>query len=284
MTQEASGETFLVDKEKCVGCGDCAADCVAFILEMRDKRPVMKEDREEDCIGCEHCLTVCPTGAVSILGLDPADSDAPRVPGVDPEALGNLFKMRRSCRRFSPEPVDPALLDKILDLVAYAPTGVNYMARQFTVIRDKPVMDEFRRLAADAVIAAGAAGAIPEEHEWLAHVAQGWKEGKSDVLFRGAPHMLVVSSRQDAPCSIYDNIIALSYFDILANAHGIGTVWAGIPFAILSAVAPALREVIGIPEDHKDLYVVLFGNPAIRYRRSAQRRPEKINIVREIRG
>ncbi|MEZ4484314.1 MAG: hypothetical protein R2864_06855 [Syntrophotaleaceae bacterium] len=35
---------------------------------------MLPADKEAICIGCQHCMTVCKPGAVSILGLDPAAS------------------------------------------------------------------------------------------------------------------------------------------------------------------------------------------------------------------
>lgn len=277
--ENALGSTFKVDRKKCVGCGDCAADCVANIIALTDGIPAIDPAKADWCIGCQHCLAVCPTGAVSILGLDPAASEVKAPPVVDAEALGRLVMLRRSCRQFSREPVDAALLDRLVALAAYAPTGVNNMGRLFTIIGDADAMDRFRRLAADAVVAAGDRGAVPEEHSWLVDAAREWRGGGRDVLFRTAPHMLVVSNPDSAPCPEQDCLIALAYFEILAVAHGLGTVWAGIPHAILKFIAPELRQTLGMPADHENFYVLLFGKPKVTFKRSVQRKPENVRYV-----
>ena len=56
-----------------MGCGSCVADGPVLVLAMRDEVPVVAPQRADICIKCLHCLTVCPTGAVSIGGFAPED-------------------------------------------------------------------------------------------------------------------------------------------------------------------------------------------------------------------
>lgn len=281
MTDAILGGTFKVDAGKCVGCGECVTDCVAEVLEMRDRRPAVVDGRADWCIGCQHCLAICPTGAVSVLGLDPEASPSLEGFSRDAESLGLLVRGRRSCRRFSDQPVDPALVDKLLFLTAHAPTGVNNLGRRFTVIKDREILDKFREQAVRRVIEAEARGGIPEEYRWIADIAKSWAEGGADGIFRGAPHLLVVSTAKDSPCPEQDCLIAMSYFDLLANAHGLGTVWAGIPAGIIK-LAPELKKILALPEDHEYFYCMMFGNPAVAYRRAAQRAPESVHFVTDV--
>ena len=59
---------------KCIGCGDCAANCPAKIIKMVDRRPQADLSR---CIRCFCCQELCPAKAVEIsrmLGFDTAMS------------------------------------------------------------------------------------------------------------------------------------------------------------------------------------------------------------------
>lgn len=52
-----------IDKEKCNGCGACAAACHEGAIEMIDGRAALT--REDYCDGLGDCLPACPTGAIS---------------------------------------------------------------------------------------------------------------------------------------------------------------------------------------------------------------------------
>ena len=52
-----------IDKEKCNGCGACAAACHEGAIGMVDGRATLL--REDYCDGLGDCLPVCPTGAIS---------------------------------------------------------------------------------------------------------------------------------------------------------------------------------------------------------------------------
>ncbi|MDR2391710.1 MAG: nitroreductase family protein [Planctomycetota bacterium] len=270
---------FTVDPEKCVGCGECAADCIAEIIDLQDSKPEIAPDQRANGIGCQHCLTICPTGAVSVLGLNPADSLPLDQPEFFPTALDILMRGRRSIRRFRQEQVPEKLIRELLGAIAHAPTGVNAMRRRFTVIASPVAMDSFRKTTMAAILDAEKRGDIPEYWDWLPDSAREWQNGGKDEVFRGAPHLLVVSSHKDSPCPQPDAFIAMSYFDLLAQSRGVGTVWGGIPYALIGMIAPELRQPLGIPEDHVFVYAMMFGFPEVRHWRSAQRLPEDIHWI-----
>ncbi len=51
----------LVDKEKCVGCGQCAKNCAHDGPQMKDG---VMEINWANCMGCGRCLDVCPVHAI----------------------------------------------------------------------------------------------------------------------------------------------------------------------------------------------------------------------------
>ena len=51
------------DKNRCVGCGECAANCPARVITMKDRHPTVNY---RNCIRCYCCQELCPQNAVSV--------------------------------------------------------------------------------------------------------------------------------------------------------------------------------------------------------------------------
>ena len=266
---------FEIDDEKCFRCGMCAEDCPARIIVMSDL-PIIAAENEGACYRCQHCLTICPTGAVSILGRRPEDSRPLAANFPAPEQLETLIRGRRSVRRYRDENLDPALLQQLLDVAWQAPTGINSRQVRFTVIDDRDRMAAFRRETYVTLGEVVRAGALPEGREFFADFLRLWEEKGVDVLFRGAPHLLVASAPRHCPTPLPDCLIALAYFELYAQSQGVGTVWDGLAKWTLDDLAPVLRERLGIPADHLVGYAMAFGPPAVSYRRTVQHTPAQI--------
>lgn len=266
---------FTVDTSKCTACGRCVKDCIARIIEIKDKAAHIDPSKDEECLGCQHCMAVCPEGAVSVAGKSPADSL--RVAAPNPAALDNFIRSRRSVRQFAPGAVvDPILFHKILDTVSNAPTGVNIRHRRFTAILDPKVMAAFRDRAAKLL--AEKASSLPEDVSWMADMAKSWLAGGEDEICRNAPHLLVITAGPEGACKQADCVIAMSYFDLYAQANGIGTTWCGIIDTILRTF-PESRKWLGIPADHEMGYAMLFGPAGVQYPRTGQHEAEDVMIL-----
>lgn len=262
---------FSMTEELCNRCGLCAADCPMGIIELDDaKRPFISAEREKDCLQCQHCLAICPTAAISILGLNPADSlpvSADVWPRLD--QITHLLRGRRSIRQYQDRNVDPALIDRLLRTVAHAPTGVNSRALTFSVIDDKDALTRFRDRVMQALVEAAKSRGIPPKFAYFERTIAAYVETGRDVIFRGAPHVLIVSAQPHAPCATEDVAIALAYFELLAQSAGLGTVWCGLLKLALECV-PTLKSLVDLPPGHH-YYTMLFGHPAVHYARTVQR-------------
>lgn len=267
---------FHIDKDKCIQCGECAAECPAGIIDMQEFPAITDEGR---CYRCQHCYAVCPTGAVSILGLTPDEGEAVKdLPS--PAQMTDLITWRRSVRRYRDESVPAALIDELVRTTCHAPTGVNAQGVVFTVVRNKAFMDKLRRETLDRLGALADAGKLPEGliSQYLGFAVRAWRKDERDVIFRGAPHMLLTSTPPGVACPVQDAHIALTTFELLASAHNLGTLWDGM-FMMALAVCPELREILRIPADHAIGYALIFGKPDVQYHRPVKRGPAKVNIL-----
>lgn len=263
---------FKIDREKCVHCGKCIEDCVSGVIDFdNDNFPTIKD--ENSCIHCQHCLSICPVGALSIFNKNPKESEI-KNNFSNPDELLNLMKTRKSFRHYRHENLDKYTLGKLKELLKYPPTGCNSHSLHISIIEDIEVMDKFRELANSKVAKIFKTKNLDKLMNKFSKYKDAFLNGE-DIIFREAPHMIVVSSPITAPCASVDPIINLSYFELLAQSMGVGTLWCGFAQMCLK-VFPELCSFIGVPDGYKPVYVMLFGPTDIKYPRSSQ--PEKYKI------
>ncbi|UFS70583.1 nitroreductase family protein [Geomonas sp. RF6] len=270
--------SFKVDKKKCTRCGECAADCIAGIIKMEDDAPSIPPELEEACYKCQHCMAVCPTGAVSIFDLSPAKSQ-PKAGLPTPLQLASLMKVRRSVRRYEEGNVDRGLIQNLLEVAWHAPTGVNARQVRFTVVDDRAKLAKLRGEIMEGLGRLVREDALPEGYERFRGIVSAWEEKGEDIIFRNAPHIVVASTPKSVPTPLADCLIALTYFELYAQANGVGTVWAGLAKYAIDDLLPETRKKLGIPDDHLVGYVMIFGKPAVSYARGVQHRPAMIHTV-----
>ncbi|MBU0673182.1 MAG: nitroreductase family protein [Proteobacteria bacterium] len=269
---------FRVDENRCIQCEECLLDCPAGVISMG---PYPQVINEEGCLQCQHCLAICPTAAISILGRNPEASTELVGNLPDPARLATLIKARRSVRRYKNTDLAPELIDTLLDISSHAPTGVNNRSVLFTVVRERIVMDRLRNNLMNRLVKLKETGKLPEGRigQTLGGIVKVWQQEGKDIILRGAPHLLITSAPAASPCPAQDTLIALTTFQLMAHAHGVGTVWDGL-FMMALAACPELPTELGIPKDHLLGYAMAFGEPAMEYHRTVQRGPARVNVVK----
>ncbi|ACV22857.1 Uncharacterized anaerobic dehydrogenase [Slackia heliotrinireducens] len=277
---------FKVDVDRCIRCGRCVNVCSGMVLERgRDQTPHMLPFERfgwKGCWRCEHCLAVCPVGAISIFGKDPSDSSSP----APPEAADHLERLvanRRTCRRYLDKDVDPTIVDSILDAMQNVPAGGNAQNTEYTVIDSKERMDRIRESAYAAMEQAAAEGRYTSSFDAFYYRKMKQSEAtvrKGDLLFCGAPHLFVAHAKATgrwADDYAVNCNLATAYFELLANAHGLGTAIMSYPSDVLNELAPEARAMLGIPADHYMKPVVGFGYPEIPYARGVRKNRRKVH-------
>lgn len=273
---------FRIARDKCISCGGCAADCPAHIIDMQGGVPLIRAENEKRCYRCQHCLAICPTAALSILGRDPQQS-VPLEGGLpQPEQLATLIRGRRSVRRYLDENVPAEEITSLLETAWHAPTGHNAREVNFFLIEDRAVMAELREQAYRRIKQNIEQARLPVRLAFFKEFVPAWEQSGLDVVFRGAPHLLVATAPKRVTSATADCLIALASFELLAQAQGLGTVWNGLAKWTIEKIVPELRDELGIPCDHVIGYCMSFGKPAIRYQRTVQYDGAQIRRIRKI--
>ena len=125
---------ITIDKNKCLRCSLCVKDCIAALLVPGDDGvPRMPAENEKYCINCQHCLAVCPAGAVTCNGVA-ASQCAPCGSSPSPEEMLNLLRMRRSCRLYKDENIPVDVMEALKKSLAWSPTGCNNHKLYFYIV------------------------------------------------------------------------------------------------------------------------------------------------------
>jgi len=263
-----------VNKDTCTKCGSCAGICpdgLIFFIEDRYPRPISAAD--EFCLRCGHCVGVCPTG--SLTHQDIPVEDCPPIEDslkISFEQCSQLIKSRRSIRKYQDKPVPRDEIARLIDIARYAPTGHNSQNIRWLVVDDKARLKRFEEIGWDWM--RDMIGKNPQMAEMFEGVLKRMEAGHPDFI-RGAPALVVTHAEKNNPMEVINASIALGYFDLAANAAGLGCCWAGF-FMMASNTFPALVEAVALPEDQQVYGALMLGYPEYRHRRIPVRKPARI--------
>lgn len=200
---------------------------------------------------------------------------------LPPEQMGTymeqLVTSRRSCRRFLDKNVEPAVITGILKAMEAAPTGGNCQSVEYTVIDDKARVREIWEKAYTKM--EDDAKKHIYTHTFSDFYYNKMKQSeksvrKDDLLFCGAPHLFIAHDKCTGAWAEDNKVnchIATAYFELLCNAHGLGTTIMSYPADVLNELAPEARALLGIPKNHYTGLIVGFGYPEIPYARGVQK-------------
>lgn len=257
-------ELLRIDTERCARCGLCSQVCpLVIITQDEEGLPAEREGTASRCINCGHCVAVCPTGALATIHTAPEQCvPLDRNEILTPDAAFRLFGVRRSVRRYLPEPMAPQELDRILEVAHMAPSASNIRPVQWTVVEGAERLH---------TIASACVETMRGGTEYFAGFVRAFDKGH-DVILRGCTTLVTAHTGPEYPWGQVDCIIAATHLELAASVCGYGACWAG--FVMRAAKDSAeVREVLGLPEGHVAHAVMMLGRPALRYARVPQRGP-----------
>ncbi len=288
--------TTVIDRECCIGCGECVRICPSQTLTMQDGKAAVTGAHS---LGCGHCAAVCPVAAVRVEALDPQSyrfhSFAFRPEWLpygsgNPGELVRLMASRRSCRYFEPRPVERSLLEDLVRIGATAPSGTNSQRWTFTLLPTRAAVLELgktvgsffkrlNRMAENPLLRRGLrligrpelSDYYRDYHQSVAEALADWEERGRDRLFHSAPAAILIGAAPGASCPAEDALLATQNILLAAHTLGLGTCLIG--FAV-SAIRkdPAIMDRLKIPREEKVHAVIALGYPAVTYRRLTGRR------------
>jgi len=271
-----------IDGETCISCGDCALVCSPGIFHLEKGKIQVGE--EEACNLCGHCLALCPVDAIAIEGVDSKGlPDLPEKQEVSPETLAIFLRSRRSCRRFDSRDVPREVLEKLIDIARYAPTGHNSQNFQFLVIQKKEIIQHLARRTAIfygnllKLLSTPGVNLPPWLQSHMRGFRMNWEyyqEGK-DRIFRNAPALILIHAPEENVSSAQNCHLAMAHIMLQAQALGLGTCIIGY-FLTAAERDPSIIQDLEIPKENKIFTCCTVGYPALRFRKLVPRKPPAV--------
>lgn len=288
-----------LDSTACTGCGQCVTACASMVLQMcapieGAKKGKANLQHPEWCNACGHCEAICAFDAIRSPLTLPAGCPQPaKGPAVAPDGLELLLRERRSVRSYKPDPVPRALLERVVDVARYTPTGTNSQNVQWLVLGDREQVRELQqrcvrfyerlfnlvnnpvgrlgvRMVAGARQKAQLEEYLPVVQEANRRMAQG-----DDRLLYDAPAVVMVHAETWDSCSAFNCDTALFSASLMAHSLGLGCCFNGFVQQAVENSRP-LKSWLGIPRDHRCFMAMGVGWPALRYRKLCERQPAPV--------
>jgi nitroreductase/NAD-dependent dihydropyrimidine dehydrogenase PreA subunit len=269
-------ELFQIDKETCNHCELCVQVCVGGFVEMeKGGYPRQSDDAEEICIRCGHCVTICPEGSFSLREM-PQEQCPPVQKDLllTPEHCEHFLRYRRSVRNFKKKAVSKDTLTRLIEMARYAPSGFNSQCAEWLVLGNRDELSKLAEIVADWM--RWMISKMPEVAKavHLDKDLQLWEDG-ADVIFQGAPVVIVAHAEKDNYTARETCTIALTYLELAATSLGLGCCWAGY-LEKTATFFPPMAEALSLPEGHKCFGAMMVGYPKFEHHRLPTRRQPKI--------
>jgi len=165
----------------------------------------------------------------------------------------NLFRKRRSIRRYLDRDVPAGVVREILRESCLAPSAMNRQPWRFSVVANRPAI---RRLSDEskkdllAELEANPASPLDRYGDLLRNPAFN--------VFYDAPCVVYVCGPREMKSVQADCALAVSYFMLAAAARGLGTCWVALGADVRD---PALLAQLGITPELRIVAPVTLGYP-----------------------
>ncbi len=285
-----------IDIDLCTGCGLCVTVCPTGTISLIEGKATVSG---EESISCGHCEAVCPLKAIRVKVIDEEMSQYKTFttekhwlpPGkYNTSLLVRLMASRRSCRHFTDQPVERAVLEDLMKIGITAPSGTNSQSWTFTILptrkavtafaesvacffgrlnntAEKTLLRLFLKLMGKGELDAYYRGYYRKVKEAL----EEWYGSGKDQLFHGSTAVMIIGSKPGASCPAEDALLATQNILLAAHSMGLGSCLIG--FAVTAMKKdPSIQRSVGIPAEEEIHAVIALGYPDEVYQRIAGRK------------
>ena len=179
--------------------------------------------------------------------------------------LERAIYARRSVREFTAQPVDEAMIRRLIDAAIQAPSAVNEQPWSFVVVADKVLLSRISNHAKAHLLRS------PPENVSSPHF-QGLLRDPDFDIFYGAPALIVIASATAGPWAIENCTLAAENLMLAACAAGLGTCWIGFAQSWLGTVDG--KAELDLPAKYLPVAPIIVGHPKSTTPPVSRREPE----------
>lgn len=257
-----------IDEEKCIGCGKCAEDCIAYNLIIEHNKARSKKE----CFLCGHCVAVCPVNAVSVEEYDMQEVKEYEKEKfeLDGEILLNAVKFRRSIRNYKQQEVEREKLEKLVEIGRYTATAKNNQDTHFVLVqKDVKELKEKVWDYIEQIVPEKKTETPKELIPYASFLRRRKANPEDDYLFRNAPVVVFITSDW-----ILDPGMAAQNMELMAVSLGLGTLYNGFLARIVDQ-SEEIKSWLGI-EGKQVKGCMLAGYPNVAYKRTVPRKAANV--------
>jgi nitroreductase/NAD-dependent dihydropyrimidine dehydrogenase PreA subunit len=254
---------FTIDKTRCKRDGLCASVCPAGCIVFEEGGlPEPHEKKYLYCLECGHCMAVCPAEAIRLDRFKAGSTPLDRALRPEPEQIEQFLRGRRSVRAFRDRPVERETVEGLLRTAEYCPSGHNARPTRWSVALGTDKVAEIADAVAEWMREEIEADTPLASALHLPGIVRVWDLGV-DMICRNAPALAVAWGPKKGITPREDAVVAVTYLELAANAHGLGACWCG--YALIAAAnSPVIAKRLGAEGDARVYGALMLGHPAVR--------------------
>lgn len=283
-----------VDLDRCTLCKACVNDCVARLFYIDSDTLHIVDEFEERCISCGHCVAVCPVNIIMLKDYNTKSIEDMYEPEDLPnfETFYNLVLKRRSIRQFKDKPIPKELIEKLLNLARFSPTGSNSENVYYTVIKDKEIVAKISNIITIKVKRFAETLEDPKGREIIkTRMSKEEYNLAIENLPRTKSILKIIESGVDfwswdgelifihgdltIGGILTNSALSAAHIMLAAETLGLGTCSLGY-LTFYTNQSETIKKLINLPENHEVGYSLTIGYPKVKYKRVPFRKPLRV--------